>query len=158
MQLSGPSRRKDSNPSRDGPREVPWTESGSGREDNGGAICSQMSKTWKRPADWSMEKFTLDDDMSTAVTGGVRLHEKGLVARRFPRVNWSPNLGTAVSDLEVEFVEREGLLYYFKYEVEGGGYLPVATSRRDDPRRHTVCVNPDTTATKTTSENNVSCP
>jgi len=59
-------------------------------------------------------------------------------------VNWSPNLGTAVSDLEVEFVEREGLLYYFKYEVEGGGYLPVATSRPETILGDTaVCVNPD---------------
>jgi valyl-tRNA synthetase len=113
------------------------------KEDNGGAICSQMRRLGAS-ADWSREKFTLDDDMSTAVTEAfVRLHEKGLVYRGSRMVNWSPNLGTAVSDLEVEFVEREGLLYYFKYEVEGGGYLPVATSRPETILGDTaVCVNP----------------
>ena len=41
-------------------------------------------------------------------------------------------------------MEREGLLYYFKYEVEGGGYLPVATSRPETILGDTaVCVNPD---------------
>lgn len=29
-------------------------------------------------------------------------------------VNWSPKLGTAVSDLEVEYSEEPGYLYYFK--------------------------------------------
>ena len=51
------------------------------KEDNGGAICSQMRRLGAS-ADWSPEKFTLDDDMSTAVTEAfVRLHEKGLVYR-----------------------------------------------------------------------------
>jgi valyl-tRNA synthetase len=35
-------------------------------------------------------------------------------------VNWSPNLQTAVSDLEVEYSEEPGTLYYFKYPVAGG--------------------------------------
>ena len=34
-------------------------------------------------------------------------------------VNWAPLLKTAVSDLEVEYSEEEGKLYYFKYMVEG---------------------------------------
>ena len=113
------------------------------KEENGGAITSQMRRLGAS-ADWSREKFTLDEDMSTAVTEAfVRLHEKGLIYQGSRMVNWSPNLGTAVSDLEVEFVEREGLLYYFKYEVEGGGYLPVATSRPETILGDTaVCVNP----------------
>ena len=58
------------------------------KEDNGGAICSQMRRLGAS-ADWSREKFTLDDDMSTAVTEAfVRLHEKGLVYRGSRMVNW----------------------------------------------------------------------
>lgn len=44
----------------------------------------------------------------------VRLHEKGLIYRGSYMVNWSPSLQTAVSDLEVEYSEEEGMLYYFK--------------------------------------------
>jgi valyl-tRNA synthetase len=47
-------------------------------------------------------------------------------------VNWAPQLQTAVSDLEVEYSEEQGTLYYFKYPIAGGGpddFVPVATSR-----------------------------
>lgn len=44
----------------------------------------------------------------------MRLHEKGLIYRGSYMVNWSPALRTAVSDLEVEYTEEPGFLYYFK--------------------------------------------
>lgn len=44
----------------------------------------------------------------------VRLHEKGLIYRGSYMVNWSPALRTAVSDLEVEYSEEAGHLYFFK--------------------------------------------
>ena len=62
----------------------------------------------------------------------VKFHEDGLLYRGTRLVNWSPQLQTAVSDLEVEFSEEVGKLYYFKYQVDGsssGEYLPVATTR-----------------------------
>jgi len=37
-----------------------------------------------------------------------------------------------VSDLEVDYVEEEGKLYYFKYMLDGeeeGAHIPVATTR-----------------------------
>ena len=60
-------------------------------------------------------------------------------------VNWSPNLQTAVSDLEVEYSEEEGKLYYFKYELaDGDGHLPVATTRPETILGDTaVCVHPE---------------
>jgi valyl-tRNA synthetase len=62
----------------------------------------------------------MDADLSEAVSEAfVRLHEKGLVYRGEYMVNWAPLLKTAVSDLEVEYSEEEGKLYYFKYMVEG---------------------------------------
>jgi len=101
-----------------------------------------------------------------------QLHEKGLVYRGeymvHPRsagracwcgraggaahgeggqVNWSPNLRTAVSDLEVEYSEEEGKLYYFKYHLAGGGpdeFLSVATTRPETILGDTaVCVHPE---------------
>lgn len=45
----------------------------------------------------------------------VRLHEKGLIYKGSYMVNWSPALLTAVSDLEVEYSEEPGFLYYFKW-------------------------------------------
>ena len=50
----------------------------------------------------------------------VRFHEAGLMYRGTRLVNWSPDLQTAVSDLEVEFSEEEGKLYYFKYRSAQG--------------------------------------
>ena len=70
----------------------------------------------------------MDSDLSEAVSEAfVRLHDKGLVYRGEYMVNWAPLLKTAVSDLEVEYSEEEGKLYFFKYMVEGsdGMYFPL---------------------------------
>ena len=61
-------------------------------------------------------------------------------------VNWSPKLGTAVSDLEVEYSEEPGFLYYFKYMLADGSgeYLPVATTRPETILGDTaVAVHPE---------------
>ena len=69
------------------------------------------------------------ENCEAVVEAFVRLHEKGLVYRGEYMVNWAPMLKTAVSDLEVEYSEEEGKLYYFKYVVDGGilarGYHPT---------------------------------
>lgn len=89
------------------------------KEEQGGAITMQL-RSLGASADWSRERFTMDKDMSDAVVEAfVRLHEKGLVYRGEYMVNWAPLLKTAVSDLEVEYSEELGKLYYFKYMVEG---------------------------------------
>ncbi len=81
--------------------------------------------------DWERERFTLDDGLSRAVREAfVRLYEKGLIYRGPRLINWSPGLKTAVSDLEVEYSEEPGNLYYFKYMLAGSDeYIPVATTR-----------------------------
>eukprot|EP00970_Alexandrium_tamarense_P018057 scaffold13314_cov339-Alexandrium_tamarense.AAC.3 len=117
------------------------------KEEQGGAITSQL-RSLGASADWTRERFTMDPALSVGVSEAfVRLHEKGLVYRGTYMVNWSPGLMTAVSDLEVEYTEEEGKLYYFKYMVEGGGddeYLPVATTRPETIFGDTaVCVNPN---------------
>ena len=69
----------------------------------------------------------------------------GLVYRGAYMVNWAPRLKTAVSDLEVEYTEEEGKLYYFKYMVENSEeFLPVATTRPETIVGDTaVCVHPE---------------
>ena len=97
------------------------------KEEQGGHITRQL-RSLGASADWSRERFTMDSDLSLAVTEAfVRLHEKGLVYRGEYMVNWAPLLKTAVSDLEVEYSEEEGKMYYFKYVVDGseGVYFSV---------------------------------
>jgi tRNA synthetases class I (I, L, M and V) len=90
------------------------------KDEQGGAITEQL-RSLGASADWTRERFTMDDDLSKAVIEAfVRLHEKGLVYRGEYMVNWAPLLQTAVSDLEVEYFDEVGKLYYFKYIVEGG--------------------------------------
>jgi valyl-tRNA synthetase len=89
--------------------------------------------------DWSRERFTLDAGLSAAVREAfVRLHEEGLIHRGDYLVNWSPALGTAISDLEVEMKTVQGKLYHVAYPVAaaGGGdgagsgeFVVVATTR-----------------------------
>jgi hypothetical protein len=90
----------------------------------GGAITQQLRRLGAS-CDWSRERFTLDGGLSAAVAEAfVRLHDKGLVYRGAYLVNWSPGLRTAVSDLEVEYAEEPGTLFFFKYPVadaEGDG-------------------------------------
>lgn len=114
--------------------------------EKGGYITQQMRRLGAS-ADWSREKFTLDPDMSEAVTEAfVRLHDQGLVYKGDYLVNWSPNLQTAVSDLEVDYSEEMGTLYTFRYPVADGSgdYLPVATTRPETLLGDTaVCVHPE---------------
>ena len=115
------------------------------KEEKGGYITQQMRRLGAS-ADWSRERFTLEADMSTAVIHAfVTLYERGLVYKGDYLVNWSPFLQTAVSDLEVEYSEEMGTLYYFKYELaDGSGFIPVATTRPETVLGDTaVCVNPN---------------
>ena len=81
--------------------------------------------------DWSRERFTLDEGLNLAVrTAFVRMYRDGLVYRGEYMVNWSPILGTAISDLEVEMKSVQGKLYHIAYPLEAeDGALVVATTR-----------------------------
>lgn len=116
------------------------------KAEQGGHITRQL-RSLGASADWSRERFTMDAENSESVTEAfVRFHEKGLVYRGEYMVNWAPMLKTAVSDLEVEYTEEEGKLYFFKYMLEGSDdeFLPVATTRPETIMGDTaVCVNPE---------------
>ena len=99
------------------------------KEEQGGTIIRQLRRIGAS-CDWDRERFTLDDGLSNAVIQAfITLWEQGLIYRGPRLVNWSPGLQTAVSDLEVESNEEEVTLYYFRYPVDGGEHLPVATTR-----------------------------
>jgi valyl-tRNA synthetase len=114
------------------------------KEKYGGAILNQLRRLGAS-CDWSRERFTLDEGLSNAVQEVfITLYEQGLIYRGPRLVNWSPGLQTAVSDLEVEREEEPGKMYYFKYPIKGGEYLPVATTRPETILGDTaVAVHPD---------------
>src|SRR5688572_30012577 len=96
--------------------------------------------------DWTRERFTLDEGLSRAVRYVfVKLYEDGLIYRDLAMVNWCPHCRTAISDVEVEFRERNGRLYHIAYPVEGSSKrLTVATTRPETMLGDTgVAVHPD---------------
>jgi valyl-tRNA synthetase len=119
------------------------------KTEKGGYITAQM-KRLGASADWSREKFTLQPELSDAVTEAfIRLHERGLIYRGSYMVNWSPHLQTAVSDLEVDYSEEQGTLYHFKYVLTDSAgaseqYIPIATTRPETILGDAaVCVHPE---------------
>jgi valyl-tRNA synthetase len=115
------------------------------KEKYGGIITRQIRRLGAS-CDWSRERFTLDEGLSKAVREAfVRLYEKGLIYRGPRLINWSPGLKTAVSDLEVEYVQEMGRLYFFKYMLtDGDEFIPVATTRPETILGDTaVAVHPD---------------
>jgi len=114
------------------------------KEQYGGTITRQLRRLGAS-CDWDRERFTLDDGLSRAVQEVfIRLYEQGLIYRGPRLVNWSPGLQTAVSDLEVEREDEPGSLYYFKYPIEGGEHIPVATTRPETILGDTaVAVHPE---------------
>lgn len=95
--------------------------------------------------DWSRERFTLDEPLSRAVTECfLRLYREGLIYRGAYLVNWDCELRSVISDIEVEYEEVTGKLYRFRYPLEGGGHIPVATTRPETILGDTaVAVHPE---------------
>jgi valyl-tRNA synthetase len=112
-----------------------------------GGIITQQIRRLGASCDWDRERFTLDEGLSKAVREAfVRLYEKGLIYRGPRLINWSPGLKTAVSDLEVEYSQEPGTLYFFKYMLAGSQdeYIPVATTRPETILADTaVAVHPE---------------
>jgi valyl-tRNA synthetase len=111
-----------------------------------GGIITQQIRRLGASCDWTRERFTLDEGLSKAVREAfVTLYEKGWIYRGPRMINWSPGLQTAVSDLEVEYSEETGKLYYFKYQIVGSDeFIPVATTRPETILGDTgVAVHPD---------------
>jgi valyl-tRNA synthetase len=115
------------------------------KAESGGAIVEQQHRLGAS-ADWSRERFTMDEGLSKAVTKVfVELYKQGLIYKDKRLVNWDPRLQTAVSDLEVESIEVKGHLWYIKYPIEDSDqFITVATTRPETMLGDTaVAVHPD---------------
>ncbi|MEM1367002.1 MAG: valine--tRNA ligase [Cyanobacteria bacterium P01_H01_bin.15] len=115
------------------------------KSESGGNILNQLRRLGLS-ADWSRERFTLDEKLSAAVhTAFLKLYEAGLIYRGNYMVNWCPASQSAVSDLEVESKEVDGHLWHFRYPLTSGeGYVEVATTRPETMLGDTgVAVNPN---------------
>ena len=94
------------------------------KEESGGMIERQLRRLGSS-CDWSRSRFTLGSreggQMADAVTKAfVDMYEAGLIYRDKRLVNWDPHFQTAISDLEVENIEKDGHFWHFKYPLEGG--------------------------------------
>ncbi|HUW54689.1 MAG TPA: valine--tRNA ligase [Rhodanobacter sp.] len=100
------------------------------KEESGSTITNQMRRIGDA-ADWTRERFTMDEGLSAAVRKVfIDWYRAGLIYRGNRLVNWDPVLGTAVSDLEVNNVERDGFMWSIRYmTTDGADSLVVATTR-----------------------------
>ncbi len=118
------------------------------KEASGSTIITQL-KRLGATCDWGRLRFTLDASLSTAVREVFfRLYHEGLIYRGDYIINWCPRCSTALSDLEVQFEETDGSLYYMDYPLKGpfAGHkaLTVATTRPETMFGDTaVAVNPE---------------
>ncbi|MDT0608412.1 valine--tRNA ligase [Croceitalea rosinachiae] len=116
-----------------------WTD------EYGGVILQQLKKLGAS-CDWSRTKFTMDDDMSASVIKVfVDLYNKGLIYRGYRMVNWDPEAKTTLSDEEVNYEEKQGLLYYLAYDIAGSDEkVTIATTRPETILGDTaICINPN---------------
>jgi len=115
------------------------------KEESGGTIIRQL-KTLGCSCDWARERFTMDPGLSEAVKEVFcQLYEAGLVYRGDYIINWCPRCQTALSDLEVEYQERDGKLWTIRYPMASGkGGVMVATTRPETMLGDTaVAVHPE---------------
>ena len=115
------------------------------KELSGNTIINQTKRIGSS-ADWSRNRFTMDDGLSEVVKNiFINLYENNLIYRGKRLVNWDIKLQTAVSDLEVINEERDGYLYHIKYQIKDSSeYIIVATTRPETLFGDTaVCINPN---------------
>ncbi|MFA7296109.1 MAG: valine--tRNA ligase [Dehalococcoidia bacterium] len=115
------------------------------------SAISRQHRRLGASADWSRERFTMDDVPQQAVRQTfVRLYNEGLIYRGVRLVNWCVDCGTAISDLEVEHDDEPGSFWYVRYPVVGddeqptGEHIVIATTRPETiPADSAVAVHPE---------------
>ena len=106
----------------------------------------EQQKRLGTSCDWDRARFTMDEGCSRAVREVfVSLYEKGLIYKGSRIINWCPHCRTALSDAEVEYVDKPGHLWHMRYPLtDGSGLLVVATTRPETMMGDTgVAVNPN---------------
>ena len=115
------------------------------KEKYGSRIVQQQKKLGVS-CDWSRSRFTMDEGCSKAVREAFcEMYEKGLIYKGSRIINWCPHCLTALSDAEVEYVDKPGHLWYIRYPLsDGSGDIVVATTRPETMMGDTgVAVNPN---------------
>ena len=111
----------------------------------GDRIVEQL-KTLGSSCDWERQRFTMDDTCARAVRETfVDLYQKKLIYKGKRIINWCPKCTTALSDAEVEYVDKPGHLWHIRYPLsDGSGDLIIATTRPETMLGDTgVAVNPN---------------
>ena len=115
------------------------------KEKYGSRIVQQQKKLGVS-CDWSRSRFTMDEGCSKAVREAFcEMYEKGLIYKGSRIINWCPHCLTALSDAEVEYIDKPGHLWYIRYPLaDGSGDIVVATTRPETMMGDTgVAVNPE---------------
>ena len=111
----------------------------------GDRIVEQL-KTLGSSCDWERQRFTMDEQCAKAVREAFcSLYEKGYIYRGKRIINWCPHCKTALSDVEVEYVEKNGFFWHIRYPLtDGSGSVEVATTRPETMLGDAaVAVNPE---------------
>ena len=100
------------------------------KDEYGGRITRQCRELGDS-CDWDRERFTMDEQCSRAVkTFFIELYKKGLIYKGDRLINWCPDCGSVLSDIEVEHEDEKGSYWYFRYPgADGSEGIVVATSR-----------------------------
>ncbi|MBZ9578315.1 valine--tRNA ligase [Patescibacteria group bacterium] len=102
----------------------------------GNVILDQLKKLGAS-CDWSRTRFTMDEKYCQAIEKAfLHYYKKGWIYRGKKVINWCPRCQTSLSDLELEYKEKEGKLWYIKYpiknqksKVKSQKFITVATTR-----------------------------
>ena len=116
-----------------------WTD------EYGGVILEQLKKLGCS-CDWDRTQFTLNDNLSESVIKVfVDLYNKGLIYKGYRMVNWDPEAQTTLSDEEVIYEEKQGLLYYVSYPIVGtDASVTIATTRPETIFGDAaICIHPE---------------
>ncbi len=117
----------------------------------GDIILDQLKKLGAS-CDWSRTRFTMDPDYVHAVLFAFKHYfDKGWIYRGERVINWCPRCSTSLSDLELEYKEEKGKLWYIKYPLKDkkNASVTVATTRPETMLGDAaVAVNPKDTRYK----------
>lgn len=114
------------------------------KEEKGNTILNQFKKIGSS-CDWSRTRFTMDEGYTKAVQAAfLNYYKKGWIYKGKRIVNWCKRCATSLSDLELEYKEEKGSLWFIKYPIKGeNNFIVVATTRPETMLGDTaVAVNP----------------
>ena len=88
------------------------------KAESGGMILNQLSRLGVS-ADWTRERFTMDEGLSRAVRHQfVKLYHDGLAYRGERMVNWDVAAQTTLSELEIDRENRKVKMVTLSYKLE----------------------------------------